>query len=335
MRTRQIGITTKEECAMSDKVRLALIGAGSMANGVHYPSLKEMDDVEMAGLCDLVEDKLNATADKFEIEKRFSDYRQMIEEVDPDAVYVLMPPHHLFDICVHCLEQGLHVFIEKPPALTAYQIRSLAQLADKNNCLTMTGFNRRFIPLLRQCRQRVFDRGGMTQCVSTFYKWHTAGPYYNGVVDILYCDAIHAVDTLRWMGGDVAEVASDIKFNGREFETSWIVLTRHDSGCTGVLLTNWSVGGRVHTFEMHGIGISVFAEPEIDGEATILVDGGDPEVITTIEATGNEERHHTYGFFGENRHFVDCIQANDEPETCFADATKTMELADRIYGNQV
>ena len=320
---------------MAEKVRLALLGAGGMANSVHYPSLKEMEDVEMVALCDLVEDKLNATADKFEIEKRYSNYKQMIEDTDPDGVYILMPPYHLHDPVIHCLSQGLNVFIEKPPAVTSYQVRAFATLADKNNCLTMTGFNRRFVPLLQQCRQKVLDRGGMTQCVSTFYKWHPGAPYYGGAIDILYCDAVHAVDTLRWLGGDVAEVVSDIKFNGREFETSWIALTRHDSGCTGVLLTNWSVGGRRHTFEMHGRGISCFCEPELDGRADIYVEGAGPEVVTTIEATGTDARHHTYGFFGENRHFVDCIKDNVEPETCFADATKTMQLADAIYCNQM
>ncbi len=321
---------------MADKVRCALIGAGGMANSVHYPSLAEMEDVEMAGLCDLFEEKCNLTADKFEIDYRGQDYKKMIEDLNPDAVWVLMPPHHLFDVVTHCLSQGLHVFIEKPPAVTTYQVRSFAQLADKNNCLTMTGFNRRFIPLLQQCRAKVLERGNMIQAVSTFYKWHAGGPYYGGAIDILYCDAIHAVDTLRWMGGDVEEVASDIKFNGREFETSWIALTRHTNGCTGVLLTNWMVGGRVHSFEMHGKGISAFCEPEPGKGAQLHIDGTlNAEEITTEEAAGSDARHHTYGFFGENRHFIDCIKNNVEPETHFADAVKTMELADRIYAGQM
>lgn len=321
---------------MADKVRCALIGAGGMANSVHYPSLAEMDDVELVGLCDLVEEKCHATADKFEIDYRSGDYKKMIEDLDPDAVWVLMPPHHLFDVVVHCLSEGLNVFIEKPPAVTTYQVQAFADLADTNNCLTMTGFNRRFIPLLQQVRDRILERGNMIQAVSTFYKWHTAGRYYNGAIDILYCDAIHAVDTLRWMGGDVEEVVSDIKHNGREFETSWLAMTRHTSGCTGVLLTNWMVGGRVHTFEMHGRGISAFCNPDPERGATIHIDGElCAEEISTEEAAGSDQRHHTYGFFGENRHFIDCIQQNVEPETCFADAVKTMELADRIYANQM
>ena len=41
-----------------EKIRLALIGAGGMANSVHYPSLAEFPDVEMTGICDLMEKKL-------------------------------------------------------------------------------------------------------------------------------------------------------------------------------------------------------------------------------------------------------------------------------------
>ena len=75
-----------------EKTNIALIGAGGMANGVHYPSLVEFEDVNLVALCDLVESKLQATAAQFEIENTFIDYKQMIEATSPSAVYVLMPP---------------------------------------------------------------------------------------------------------------------------------------------------------------------------------------------------------------------------------------------------
>ena len=56
-----------------NKVNIALIGAGGMANGVHYPSLAEFEDVNLVGLSDLVESKLQATAERFEIEHTFTD----------------------------------------------------------------------------------------------------------------------------------------------------------------------------------------------------------------------------------------------------------------------
>ena len=141
------------------KVNIALIGAGGMANGVHYPSLTECDDVNLVGLCDLIPSKLQATAERFEIEQTFTDYKQMLETTSPDAVYVLMPPQHLFPIVIHCLSQQHHVFIEKPPGVTLHQTKEMASAAEKNGCKTMVGFNRRFIPLLQQVKTMVEARG--------------------------------------------------------------------------------------------------------------------------------------------------------------------------------
>ena len=45
------------------KIRIAMVGAGGMANGVHYPSLASFDDVEIAAICDLNKERLNTTAD--------------------------------------------------------------------------------------------------------------------------------------------------------------------------------------------------------------------------------------------------------------------------------
>lgn len=106
-----------------------------MPNQVHYPSLAAFDDVEMVGLCDLIESKLNETADRFGSKKRYTDHRQMLEETQPQAIYILMPPHHLYDVVIDCLERGLHVFIEKPPGVTTHQVRWMAEFAEKNGVM--------------------------------------------------------------------------------------------------------------------------------------------------------------------------------------------------------
>ncbi len=318
---------------MSDKVKVALIGAGGMANSVHYPSLADFEDVELVGLCDIVEDKLKATADKFGIERRYTDYRKMVEETAPQAVYVLMPPHQLFDIVVWLLKRNLHVFIEKPPGVSREQTRQMAHWAEEQGCLTMVAFNRRFIPVLRYCRDKVRSEGGyIHQCVASFYKDHrAAGPYYDGAVDILTSDAIHAVDALRFMAGvEPVKVASSVRSLGRHFDTSFNALIEFENGCIGVLLGNWMSGGRVHTFEMHGLGIAAFCDA--DTQAVVHKDNQlNVEVIAATEAAGSEERHKSYGFWHENRHFIDCIKAGQEPETCFTDAAKTMDLVESIF----
>ncbi len=319
---------------MNEKVRVALIGAGGMANRVHYPSLAEFDDVEMVGLCDLVEEKLNETADRFGIQNRYTDYRQMLEETGPHAVYILMPPHHLYDLVIDCLEHGLHVFIEKPPGVTTHQIRWMAEFAEKNGVLGMVGFNRRYIPLLNLCRDKVLAHDSpMHQVVSTFYKWMDAEmhPYYNGAVDILTSDAVHAVDTIRYLaGGEATKVASSVRSLGMKYDVSFNALVEFDNGCLGILLSNWRCGGRVHQFEMHAAGISAFVNP--DYEAVIHAEGEEFVVrLNTKEVAGSEENFKFYGFYDQARHFIDCVKSGQEPSSSFQDAIKSMELVDKIY----
>jgi len=80
------------------KIRVAMIGAGGMANTVHYPSLASFDDVEIAAICDLDEARLNATSDKYGVDKRYTNYPAMCEEVAPDAVYAIGQPHIMVDV---------------------------------------------------------------------------------------------------------------------------------------------------------------------------------------------------------------------------------------------
>jgi predicted dehydrogenase len=315
-----------------EKVRVALIGAGGMANGVHYPSLATFEDVTLVGLCDLVEDKLKATADKFGIEKRYTDYKKMLEETQPQAVYVLMPPHHLFDLAIYVLEAKLHLFIEKPPGVTTEHTRQMALAADRSGVLAMVGFNRRYIPLLSKCKAMVAERGEMLHCVATFYKHHFAGAYYKGAVDILTSDCIHAVDTLRWMaGGDVTDVVGDVRYLCEEtYANSFNALMRFDNDCSGVLLGNWCVGKRVHTFEMHARGISAFVD--CNSIAHVYRDNQEEGVtLSATEVAGSEENRVFYGFEAQSRHFIDCVKTGAEPSSSMQDAVKTMELVDAIY----
>jgi len=254
-----------------DRVRVAVIGAGGLAAREHYPALASFDDVELVGACDLDPERLRAVAERFEIAATFGDYRQMVEHTAPDAVYVILRPHHAFDPAVFCLQAGLHMFIEKPPGVSSYQARSLAQLAAAKGCLTMVGLNRRYSPLLRACRELVLERGPLIQCVAA-QTMYSPAPYYDGAVDILHCHGIHYLDTLRWLGGEVTDLVSDVRCIGGEHQNCWTAIMRHQGGCTSVFIGNWAGGGqRPWTFELHGAGISVYAH--LSGRAEVWVEG--------------------------------------------------------------
>lgn len=314
------------------KVRVGLIGTGSMANAMHYPSLASMDDVELAGLCEAVPEKREATADRFGIARRYSDYRRMIEEVKPEAVYVLMPPHHMFEVAMDVMGRGCHLFIEKPPGITAFQNRRLAERARKSGVIAMCGFQRRHVPLINRMRERVEAHGPVHTVLVHFVKHiHPEASIYNGVIDILSCDAIHAVDTLRHLcGGDVTAVASDVRNLGANDYNAYCAIAKFSSGATGILHANWACGRRFFKVEMHGLGVSAYAEPD-EGGMLYADDDTGGEAFDPAACAGGSEDWRRLGFYHESRHFIDCVQAGREPVGSLDDTVKTMALVDAIY----
>lgn len=314
-----------------DKIKVAIIGAGAMVNSAHAPSLATLEEVAMVGICDLNPAAAEETAARFGLPKWYADYRQMIEETGPDAVWIVLWPHLLVDVANAVIAMGKHVFMEKPPGVYTEQTRQMANNARKHGVLTCVGFQRRYTPITVHCRERVLARGPMYQCLSTFMKWYDGEPYYGGATDVLYSDVIHAVDTLRWMaGGEVKDVYSDLQAHGREFATAHNALVRFDNSVIGFLQANWRVGARQLRLEMHGDGISCLVAPE---EGAIIYQQGKPtETLVAADLAGGPEMFRI-GFRQEAAHFIACIEADRPPDTDLTDALKTMKLCDEVSRN--
>ena len=323
-----------------DEVKVALIGAGGFANVAHYPSLAVFDDVELVGVCDLDEQRRTETAEKLGVSRTFDDHRTMLDETKPDAVYAIMPPHVLFDVAMDVLDRGIPLCIEKPPAVTTFQARCMAKLAAAKGVVTAVGFQRRYHPMVHQCWDAVRAKGDVHQTVVSYYKNcppHTLPPYYRGAIEILRCDAIHAVDAVRYYCGlsPVKSVASEIRTLDGWYDVTYNTIVQFENGCVGVLLINWRVGKRFLQFEFHACGASAFADA--DGEGKVWMDNEDaPAVSTTIaEAGGCDEFRVVQGFEALDRAFVDAVKTGRPVHNDFEDAVRTMELVDAIQANAI
>ncbi|MCE5218757.1 Gfo/Idh/MocA family oxidoreductase [bacterium] len=315
------------------RVRVAMVGAGAMANRVHYPSLASFKDVKIAALCDLDEERLKATGDKYEIERRYVDYQKMIEDVAPDAVYAIGPPHDMYDVWTWCLQHGLNLYIEKPMGITLHEAQALAYLAAEKSCITQVSFQRRTCPMVVKLREECLKRGPMTHGVCTFYKCE-AKPFL-GARDHMMDDGVHAIDTLRWIcGGEVVRIHSvtrRVQVPDINFITAML---EFDNGATGVMMNSWTSGRRIFKVEMHAPGIC--AEAEHEGKGHLYADGDTQGVeFDTQEEAGSAEFHVYGGFEAKNREFIDAVKAGTQPPSHFGDAVKTMEVAVRILAQSL
>ena len=314
-----------------DKLRVGVVGCGGIANAMHLPSLTAMDDVEIVGCCDVSPERLADRGERFGIANRYTDYRQLLAEQQPEAVWVLLPPHHVFDVAIAVLDSGAHLMLEKPPGVTAGQTAAMARAAEAAGRLSMVAFNRRHFPVLGACLEQVAARGPLDQFAVTFYKHHFTGDYFRGAIDVLTCDAIHAVDLMRHLGGEPKRVASSCRAaEGQPTPSSWNAFIEFESGAVGQLMANWCVGKRFHYGELHARGIT--CQIEFEKEGTIWADNAEAPVYQTTaqELTGRTEPYINWGFAAECRYFVDCVRSGTLPNSHLGDAVKTMELAARI-----
>ena len=320
---------------MASKVRVCCIGCGGMAGKYHYPSLKEMEDVELVALSELDDEKMKSGVEKFKFQRTYSDYREMLKKEKPDAVYVLMPPQVAFPVLKHCLSSKFNVFSEKPPALTTYQTGVLSSIAESNGNITQIGYQRKFVPLVRKMREMIEKKGPIDQFTVTFCKNQADGLYYDGVVDVLTTDASHMLDTMLWLGGsEPVEVVSAVRNSYTDTNVKYNALVLFEEGVTGFFSANWNSGRRFLEIEIHGQ--RCVAKTDVENSGTYY-DGDNPDGIamTAQEAAGSDLPHRVLGFFDQSRNFIDCVKRGERPLGCLQSALRTMELIDKVYSNSI
>ena len=96
---------------------------------------------------------------RFPVKAYFTDLTELLEKGRPDVVHITTPPESHFDIARFCLEQGCHVYVEKPFTLYSEQAERLIELANRKRVKLTVGHNNQFSPVARG-RMRALVQGG-------------------------------------------------------------------------------------------------------------------------------------------------------------------------------
>ncbi|HGJ65740.1 TPA: Gfo/Idh/MocA family oxidoreductase, partial [bacterium] len=100
------------------KIKIGVIGAGSFASRRHIPVIVKSSDAELVALCRRDREMLQKMAEHFNCDYTFTDYRDMLDSVEMDAVLIATPHALHFENTMLALEKGLHVLVEKEGAMS-------------------------------------------------------------------------------------------------------------------------------------------------------------------------------------------------------------------------
>lgn len=159
------------------EIRAGFVGCGSHSSRNIYPTF-QFAPVNLIATCDFSIEKAKAFAAKFGAQSAYSDYREMIEKEDLDAVFIVTgydkngrptyPP-----IALDCLNAGCHVWMEKPPAATCAELRQLKEAAESNGKNVQVGLKKMFFPANEKAKELMStDDFGETSLVMLQYPQH-------------------------------------------------------------------------------------------------------------------------------------------------------------------
>ena len=124
-------------------IKIGIIGVGNISV-LHMDSYIANPDTEICAVCDINEKRLDLIAEKYGIEKKYTDYNEMLKLPELDAVSICTWNNAHAPCAIKALEMGKHVLCEKPMAMNAKEAAEMAEAAKRSGKLLMIGFVRRF-----------------------------------------------------------------------------------------------------------------------------------------------------------------------------------------------
>jgi len=170
-------------------VRCAVIGAGYLGE-FHAQKYAANPNAELVAIVDIDEERAHtiATANKTHA---FTNYNNLIGQVD--AVSIVTPTQTHFEIGAYCLQNGIHVLMEKPITTTLDEAQQLIYLAQQHHCKLQVGYLERFNPIVVHARDSIVNPQFIES--TRIMPFNPRNKDVNVVLDLM----IHDIDLMQQM----------------------------------------------------------------------------------------------------------------------------------------
>jgi len=317
-------------------VRVCVVGIGR-AGMVHATNFK--NNVPGASLAAVVDADLELAEERAKdlgVDLFFSDIFQALDRAEIDAICITTPTFTHAEIAIAAAKAEVHIFCEKPMALTVKEAEEMIQAARKAGVILQMGFMRRFDPAFRVARERI--EGGeigspmlvrsLTRGPGLPPRWACDLRTSNGMLAEVNS---HDFDTIRWLVGSEFEriyaeantlKCFDLKEEFPDFYDNAIVSLRLKNGTLGMIEGSCPVD--------YGYD----ARAEVLGSEGVILIGElqDTAVVSCTKSTGlvasnfpGWRERFREAYIAEARHFVECIIEGKEPKVTGEDGKRALE----------
>ncbi len=272
------------------KVRFAVVGVGGLGRA-HLIGIRNNSDIaECVAICDINEEFLKTRGEEFGVERRYTDYYEMIKSGGIDCVILVTPDCIHREHAVAACEAGIHVLCEKPLAQTVEDCDAMIEAVKKSGVKFMTGQVGRKCPGFMKAKELV-DSGAIGelffveseyahdyQFLGKAWRWDPVNLRYSVIGG-----GCHAIDLLRWIAGDPEKVMA---LANRKVLTDWPV----DDTTIAIMQFPNGVIGKIFC----GIGVKrnyTMRTCLYGTKGTIICDNTSPEITIFKHAITDNGEH--------------------------------------------
>ena len=334
---------------MDNKVKVAVVGAGFIAN-IHLESYTRfVHDAKVAAIYGRNTERAQKLADEYGVERVYDDIDRLLDECEVDVVDICVPNYMHHDVCMKAAAKGKHIICEKPLAMNLEEADEMIAACEERGLKLMYAEELCFAPKYERARQMV-QQGALGDVYMLkqgekhdgphskwFYSKETSG---GGVMMDMGC---HGFAWFRWMnqGVKVKSVYADMKtvFHNKitDCDDNVTAIVEFENGVTGIVETSWAKpGGMDDRVEIYGNKGVIYSDLfrgnssltySADGYGYAAEKAGSTRgwTFTIFEEAFNQ------GYPQELTHFIDCVKNDKEPCVTAKDGREVLEMIYAAY----
>lgn len=194
-----------------EKIKIAVIGCGTIANSAHIPSYMQNPDAEIKYFCDIIPERAEAAVKKYGCGTAVTDYREVLADPEIVAVSVCTPNYAHKEISVAALAAGKNVLCEKPAARTLPEAEEMLEAQRKYGKVLNIGVVNRFNDNVREIK-RIIDSGALGDIYHVYVSFRAhrsipglGGPFTTKAIaggGALIDWGVHYLDIVMYCCGD-------------------------------------------------------------------------------------------------------------------------------------
>jgi len=197
-------------------LKIAVIGLGDISK-IHIPAIQANPNAVLTAVCDLDESLRNTVPDV----NFYTDYQEMLSKESLDCVHVCLPHYLHYPVTKVCVENGVHVFQEKPLSLNTKEGMALANLEEELQAKICVCFQNRYNESF-ELLQEIIASGqfGKMIGIKGLVPWFRPKNYYDvkpwrGKMElagggVMINQALHTLDLMQLLGGEIESIRGSI-----------------------------------------------------------------------------------------------------------------------------